>query len=312
MLHGTRVANAHGRRDLPAGRAEGVAGVASSAPGGVPGRSPAVRRRACSYKSRGPANGVRFAPHRVRARRRDRRLGPPLDPGGLMASSFRRFVGRVAVGALAVAVPVVMTPVAASAAAPTDLFFSEYVEGSSNNKALEIYNGTGCAGRPRGRRLRRADVRQRRPTATLDDPLTGHGGQRRRVRRWPRPRPAPRSSRQADQTNGAGSASTATTPWCCARAPRVSRRHRPDRRRPRHRVGQRARPAPPTTPCAARPPSAPVTPTAPTPSTRRSSGTASRPTPSTASAPTRGKPGRRRPDGHLGDARGPAARPRPR
>ena len=62
-----------------------------------------------------------------------------------MASSFRRFVGRVAVGALAVAVPVVLAPVAASAAAPTDLFFSEYVEGSSNNKALEVYNGTGAA-----------------------------------------------------------------------------------------------------------------------------------------------------------------------
>ncbi len=30
------------------------------------------------------------------------------------------------------------------AATPTDLFFSEYIEGSSNNKALEIYNGTGA------------------------------------------------------------------------------------------------------------------------------------------------------------------------
>jgi predicted extracellular nuclease len=30
-------------------------------------------------------------------------------------------------------------------AAPTELFFSEYVEGSSNNKAVEIYNGTGSA-----------------------------------------------------------------------------------------------------------------------------------------------------------------------
>lgn len=30
-------------------------------------------------------------------------------------------------------------------AQPTDLFFSEYIEGSSNNKALEIYNGTGAA-----------------------------------------------------------------------------------------------------------------------------------------------------------------------
>jgi predicted extracellular nuclease len=31
----------------------------------------------------------------------------------------------------------------ALAAAPTELFFSEYIEGSSNNKALEIFNGTG-------------------------------------------------------------------------------------------------------------------------------------------------------------------------
>ena len=28
--------------------------------------------------------------------------------------------------------------------APSELFFSEYIEGSSNNKALEIYNGTGA------------------------------------------------------------------------------------------------------------------------------------------------------------------------
>ncbi len=27
----------------------------------------------------------------------------------------------------------------------TDLFFSEYIEGSSNNKALELFNGTGSA-----------------------------------------------------------------------------------------------------------------------------------------------------------------------
>ena len=30
-------------------------------------------------------------------------------------------------------------------AAPSDVFFSEYIEGSSNNKALEIFNGTGAA-----------------------------------------------------------------------------------------------------------------------------------------------------------------------
>jgi len=29
-------------------------------------------------------------------------------------------------------------------ALPTELFFSEYIEGTSNNKALEIYNGTGA------------------------------------------------------------------------------------------------------------------------------------------------------------------------
>ncbi|HEY3254579.1 MAG TPA: lamin tail domain-containing protein, partial [Polyangiaceae bacterium] len=33
----------------------------------------------------------------------------------------------------------------AASALPADLFISEYVEGSSNNKALEIYNGTGAA-----------------------------------------------------------------------------------------------------------------------------------------------------------------------
>src|SRR6187402_1545895 len=30
-------------------------------------------------------------------------------------------------------------------AAPSDLFISEYIEGTSNNKALEIYNGTGAS-----------------------------------------------------------------------------------------------------------------------------------------------------------------------
>lgn len=35
--------------------------------------------------------------------------------------------------------------VACSAAAATDVIISEYVEGSSNNKAIEIYNGTGVS-----------------------------------------------------------------------------------------------------------------------------------------------------------------------
>ena len=54
--------------------------------------------------------------------------------------------------ALALALPLLAAIAAAVAlsvgtahAAPTDLFISEYVEGSSSNKALELYNGTGAA-----------------------------------------------------------------------------------------------------------------------------------------------------------------------
>ena len=48
---------------------------------------------------------------------------------------------------LVMAVTLATISQAALAAAPTELFFSEYIEGSSNNKALEIYNGTGAASR---------------------------------------------------------------------------------------------------------------------------------------------------------------------
>ena len=58
-------------------------------------------------------------------------------------STLARLVAKVAVGALAVVTPVALAPVAAQAAAG-DLFISEYVEGSSNNKSIEIYNGTGA------------------------------------------------------------------------------------------------------------------------------------------------------------------------
>src|SRR5687767_9203403 len=36
-------------------------------------------------------------------------------------------------------------PMQSALAAPTELFFSEYIEGSGFNKAVEIYNGTGAA-----------------------------------------------------------------------------------------------------------------------------------------------------------------------
>ena len=42
---------------------------------------------------------------------------------------------------VSVAAGAFMFPAHASAQS-TELFFSEYIEGSSNNKALEIYNGT--------------------------------------------------------------------------------------------------------------------------------------------------------------------------
>jgi predicted extracellular nuclease len=56
-----------------------------------------------------------------------------------MARIAHRLLTTLVILALALA----WTP--AGAQAPADLFFSEYIEGSSNNKALELYNGTGAA-----------------------------------------------------------------------------------------------------------------------------------------------------------------------
>jgi predicted extracellular nuclease len=53
-----------------------------------------------------------------------------------------RRLGRACLAA-ALLVPLVLA-LGSARAAPTELFFSEYIEGSSNNKALEIYNGTGA------------------------------------------------------------------------------------------------------------------------------------------------------------------------
>jgi uncharacterized protein len=47
--------------------------------------------------------------------------------------------------ALTLAAMVPLVAPASTRAAATELFISEYIEGSSNNKALEIYNGTGAA-----------------------------------------------------------------------------------------------------------------------------------------------------------------------
>ena len=54
----------------------------------------------------------------------------------------RNHLSRLPISLLAVsllaAAPVLAQP-------PTELFISEYVEGSSYNKAIEIFNGTGAA-----------------------------------------------------------------------------------------------------------------------------------------------------------------------
>ncbi len=57
---------------------------------------------------------------------------------GNVLNGARGVISVVLVGAV-----LALTPAVASAATPTELFISEYIEGSSFNKAVEIYNGTG-------------------------------------------------------------------------------------------------------------------------------------------------------------------------
>lgn len=60
--------------------------------------------------------------------------------------SFKRSLFRLAAALAIFSMAFALLPAPLTArAAPTELFFSEYIEGSSNNKALEIYNGTGAA-----------------------------------------------------------------------------------------------------------------------------------------------------------------------
>ena len=47
-------------------------------------------------------------------------------------------------GSLLILAGLLPASAAPALAASTDLFISEYIEGSSNNKAIEIYNGTGA------------------------------------------------------------------------------------------------------------------------------------------------------------------------
>ncbi len=56
---------------------------------------------------------------------------------------FRKLFAPILI--IALMLSILPVQFSASAAAPSELFFSEYIEGSSYNKALEIYNGTGAA-----------------------------------------------------------------------------------------------------------------------------------------------------------------------
>ncbi|MEU4472223.1 lamin tail domain-containing protein [Micromonospora sp. NPDC023888] len=55
----------------------------------------------------------------------------------------RRSIAALATATAAVTITALGVAPTAASAAPTDLFISEYVEGSSNNKAIELFNGTG-------------------------------------------------------------------------------------------------------------------------------------------------------------------------
>lgn len=58
---------------------------------------------------------------------------------------MKRTLNKVSATLMIVFLLLALMPVPFAGAATSELFFSEYIEGSSNNKALEIYNGTGAA-----------------------------------------------------------------------------------------------------------------------------------------------------------------------
>lgn len=88
-------------------------------------------------------------------------------------------------------------------AVSSDLFFSEYIEGSSNNKALEIYNGTGAAVDLAAAGYNVQMCFNGNPVCTLTISLTGtiaHGD----VFVLAQSSADPTILAQADQTNGSG------------------------------------------------------------------------------------------------------------
>ena len=84
-----------------------------------------------------------------------------------MQRTLRRLTVGLTAATLA-AVGVVVPAAAAQAAPPTELFVSEYIEGSSNNKAIEIATLTGAARVAAGNAG--SDTLQRRDSGTPNRP----------------------------------------------------------------------------------------------------------------------------------------------
>ena len=62
---------------------------------------------------------------------------------GSSAAAVRALLALMLIAALVLTAGAL--PATADTTSSSELFFSEYIEGSSNNKALEIYNGTGAS-----------------------------------------------------------------------------------------------------------------------------------------------------------------------
>jgi predicted extracellular nuclease len=97
------------------------------------------RRVAATYAER--QSKIRRRAHFAR---RETSGGPSIVTSTLSISAQRTLVSVLAMALVLGALAPLVAPVRVRAA-PTELLFSEYIEGSSNNKALEIFNGTGAA-----------------------------------------------------------------------------------------------------------------------------------------------------------------------
>ena len=129
---------------------------------------------------------------------------------------IRSFVRSLSVLASAAVCCLGLAP--AALAQPTELFFSEYIEGSSNNKALEIFNGTGLAVNLAANGYNVQMHFNGSPTAGLTINLTGTVAAGDVYVVAQASANAASSPRPTRPTAPAGS--TATTRWCCAGARR--------------------------------------------------------------------------------------------